>query len=397
MILIWILIAYTFVSIFIALSEKIFLQNEAKKEAVILSKDLYDSSIKIAVANKNFEIFQSLYMLGVNACWLGFGLKILREKIVPLNTLFQNTLFLLSFLLIFILLNLPLGYFKDMIMDKKNGFKDMSLKLFLIDTIKSLLLTAIIGFILLYALLFCLQFLGEFWWLAAFGVSFLFIIAANVFYPTLIMPLFNKMLPLEDEGLLGKIKGLMDKSGFKASGVYVMDASKRDKRLNAFLGGLFKTKRVVLFDTLIKGMKENELIAVLAHELGHFKHKDLLKGVFNSAIMLFILFFIMAHIPQGFYEKMGLGGVDSAVFVAFIMFGNILSLIFFPFINHLSRVNEYAADAYAASQVGAKDMKEALLVLAKENKAFIKHSKIETFFNHTHPSIYDRLKALDKC
>lgn len=396
MILIWILVAYTLITVFIALCEIRYLAKQKSKEALILPQNDYYESIEIGIENQKLAIFSSIYVLAINACWLGFGLSMLKEAAIKQNTVFQNTIFLLVFLLIFMLTQLPVAYFKQMIQDKKHGFSNMSVALFIKDFIKSFLLAGVLGFFILYALLVCLKFLGEFWWLAAFVVSFVFIIIINVLYPTLIAPMFNKMSPLEDEGLLSSIKSLMDKAGFKMNGVFIMDASKRDSRLNAYFGGLFKTKRVVLFDTLLKAMKQNELLAVLAHELGHFVHKDLLKGLLSSACLLFVLFFILGHLPACLYDVLGLGGVDCAVFVVLLIFGNILGLIYTPIINKLSRNNEFEADAYAASQVGPKDMKDALCVLATQNKAFISHSKIESFFNHSHPSIIERINALDK-
>lgn len=395
--LIWILVLYTAVCILIAQSEISYLKARLKDPPCILDEKLFYESIKIGIENKRLEIFSSLYTLAINACWLGFGLVWLKDLAIKSDTVFQNTGFLLVFLLLYLIFALPVSYFKQMVQDKKHGFSNMSLALFCKDSLKAILLTAFLGFFILFALLSCVEFLGSLWWLGAFVLSFFFVLVANVLYPTLIAPIFNKMSKLEEPKLLAKITALMQKSGFLMDGVYIMDASKRDNRLNAYFAGLFKSKRVVLFDTLLKALKENELLAVLAHELGHFKHKDLLKGLACSACLLFILFFILGHLPESFFACMGLAGVSSAKFVALLLFSNVLSLVFTPFINALSRKNEYAADAYAAKEVGALDMKAALIALARENKAFISHSFLESFFNHSHPSIKQRLEALDKC
>ena len=202
------------------------------------------------------------------------------------------------------------------------------------------------------------------------------------------------MQKLDDEALQSEISALMNKCGFNSNGIFVMDASTRDKRLNAYFGGLFKSKRVVLFDTLLKALNTKQLLAVLGHELGHFVHKDLIKGLFNGALMLFLLFFIFAHLPEFFYTQSHLDGVNAGVFALLLIFSEVFSLIFSPFVNFMSRKNEFNADKHGAKMTSNNDMREALLVLAKENKAFVKTSKLYELFHLSHPSIDERLKAL---
>ncbi|EAK5535017.1 M48 family metallopeptidase, partial [Campylobacter lari] len=340
------------------------------------------------------KIFSNLYNLMVNISWISFGFLYLKEIFIKENSTLENTLFLLAFLLIISILNLPLSYYESFIKDKKHGFSNMTLALFVKDSIKSLALMLVFGFLIIYALVFCFEFFNTYWWVVAFALSFIIILIINLIYPTLIAPMFNKMKKLEDENLLEKITNLMQKCGFSANGVYVIDASKRDKRLNAYFGGLFKSKRVVLFDTLLNALKEKELIAVLGHELGHFVHKDLLKMLFASALMLFALFFIFAHLPSFFYIESHLDGVNAGVFALLLIFGNIFTFIISPLLNKMSQKNEFNADLHGAKLSSKEDMKNALIALAKENKAFVKTSKIYTFFHLSHPCIYDRIKAL---
>ncbi len=284
--------------------------------------------------------------------------------------------------------------YSNFVKDKKHGFSNITLALFIKDSLKSLILMLIFGFLIIYSLVFCFEFFGDYWWIVAFALSFSIIIIINLIYPTFIAPIFNKMTKLDNEKLLEKITNLMHKCGFNANGIYIIDASKRDKRLNAYFGGLFKSKRVVLFDTLLKALKENELIAVLGHELGHFVHKDLIKMLFMSALMLFALFFIFAHLPNLFYTQSHLDEVNAGVFALLIIFGNIFTFFISPFINKISQKNEFNADLHGAKLSSKSDMKDALIALAKENKAFIKASPIYTFFYLSHPCIYDRIKAL---
>ncbi|MCV3411190.1 M48 family metallopeptidase [Campylobacter lari] len=394
MTLISILCVYTAFLVFISYMQIAFLKKEREKHAIILNEHDYKNAVNIAIENEKYKIFSNLYNLIINISWIGFGFLYLKEIFIKENSTLENTLFLLAFLLIISILNLPLSYYESFIKDKKHGFSNMTLALFIKDSIKSLALMLIFGFLIIYALVFCFEFFNTYWWIVAFALSFIIILIINLIYPTLIAPMFNKMKKLEDENLLEKITDLMQKCGFSANGVYVIDASKRDKRLNAYFGGLFKSKRVVLFDTLLNALKEKELIAVLGHELGHFVHKDLLKMLFSSALMLFVLFFIFAHLPSFFYIESHLDGVNAGVFALLLIFGNIFTFIISPLLNKMSQKNEFNADLHGAKLSSKEDMKNALIALAKENKAFVKTSKIYTFFHLSHPCIYDRIKAL---
>ncbi|EAI4536906.1 M48 family metallopeptidase [Campylobacter jejuni] len=394
MTLIAILCLYTALLSWISYAQIRFLEREKDKQAQILSEKDYQNAADIAIENEKFKLFSNFYNLIISIAWIGFGFLYLKELLILNNTRFENTLFLLSFLIITSILNLPLSIYESFIKDKAHGFSNMTVKLFIKDTMKSLILTLIFGFLILYALLFCYDFFGTFWWIAAFIFAFCIIVIINLIYPTLIEPIFNKMEKLDDENLLKKISSLMKQCGFSANGVYVIDASKRDKRLNAYFGGLFKSKRVVLFDTLLKALNERELLAVLGHELGHFVHKDIIKALFNGAITMFLLFFVFANLPEFVYLESHLEGVNGGVFALLFIFANIFSFLISPMLNALSRKNEFAADQHGAKVTSKEDMKNALIALARENKAFIKTSKIYTFFYLSHPSISDRIKAL---
>ncbi|EHH4696039.1 M48 family metallopeptidase [Campylobacter upsaliensis] len=394
MLLIAILCLYTAFFALISYMQIRFLEKEREKKAEILSQEEYKRAADIAIENEKFELFSNFYSLIINIAWLGFGFAYLKSLLISENSKLENTLFLLVFLVITALFNLPLSIYKDFVKNKAQGFSNMSVSLFIKDSLKSLALLLIFGFAIIYVLLLCYEFLGALWWLGAFAFSFCVILVINLIYPTLIAPLFNKMQKLDDENLLSKIENLMKQCGFSANGVYVIDASKRDKRLNAYFGGLFKSKRVVLFDTLLKALGEKELLAVLGHELGHFVHKDILKALISGALMLFILFFLFANLPEFFYTQSGLEGVNAGVFALLLIFGSIFTSLVSPLLNLLSRKNEFAADLHGAKLSSKEDMKNALIALAKENKAFVKTSKIYTIFHLSHPSISERLKAL---
>ncbi|MBS4235265.1 M48 family metallopeptidase [Campylobacter vulpis] len=394
MLLIAILCLYTAFFALISYVQIRFLEQEREKKAEILNEEEYKRAADIAIENEKFELFSNFYHLIINIAWLGFGFAYLKALLISENSRLENTLFLLAFLVIGALLNLPLSIYSDFVKNKAQGFSNMSVSLFIKDSLKSLALLLIFGFAIIYILLLCYEFLGVLWWLGAFAFSFCVILVINLIYPTLIAPLFNKMQKLDDENLLNKIENLMKQCGFNANGVYVIDASKRDKRLNAYFGGLFKSKRVVLFDTLLKALSEKELLAVLGHELGHFVHKDILKALVSGALMLFALFFLFANLPEFFYTQSGLEGVNAGVFALLLIFGSIFTSLISPLFNFLSRKNEFAADQHGAKLSSKEDMKNALIALARENKAFIKTSRIYTIFHLSHPSISDRLKAL---
>lgn len=394
--LIVILGLYTFALLFISFCELSFLKKEKNTQAVILSEKDYKEAIEISIENRKFSIFSNLYSFFINIAWISFGFAFLKQYFIKDNSILENTLFLLAFFVIGAFLSLPLSIYSSFFKDKKQGFSNITVKTFVLDFIKQLVLLLIIGFALLYVLLYCYEFLGEYWWFYAFLIAFFVALLANVIYPIIIVPMFNKMQKIEDESLLAEISALMQKCGFSSNGIYSIDASKRDKRLNAYFGGLFKSKRVVLFDTLLKALNTKELLAVLGHELGHFVHKDILKLLALSALIYFSIFFIFAHLPLAFYEQSSLLDVNAGVFALIFILGELVVFILSPFLNALSRFNEFKADMHGAKLTSKDDMKNALICLAKENKAFVKNSKIYTFFHLSHPSISDRIKALDE-
>jgi STE24 endopeptidase len=208
---------------------------------------------------------------------------------------------------------------------------------------------------------------------------------------------FDKLSPLENEELASQIKELMDKTGFISSGVFISDASKRDARLNAYFGGLGKTKRVVLFDTLIQKLSTKELLAVLGHELGHFAHGDIYKNIALVGTMLFAMFGIFGNLPNSIYAELGLNNEPYVVMMLLLLFMPILGFIMMPIIGILSRHNEYEADktgSELAGENGSYELANALKKLVKENKSFPLSHPIYIFFHYTHPPVLERFKAL---
>ncbi|MDO5045268.1 M48 family metallopeptidase [Campylobacter sp.] len=392
--LIGLFIFYTVVKIYLAFLQINFISKESADKAVVLSEEEYKSAAKIAIANQKFQVFSLIYHAAIFAMWAFWGLKFLADVALKTGDISDNIVFVMSFLIISSILELPLGIYETFVKDKKHGFSNTTPKIFIIDTLKALALTLVFGSLFVWLILLCIDFLGELWWLWAFGLSFMIVLIINLIYPTIIAPLFNKMQPLEEGELKSSIESLLDSCGFKSSGVFSMDASKRDNRLNAYFGGLGATKRVVLFDTLIKKLSLDEIIAVLGHELGHFKHKDIFKMIAVSAVMLLTMFALFGNIPASAYNALGLEKEGGAIIVFMLLFSPIFSFVFSPIISGISRKNEFGADKFGASVKSKDDMISALKKLASENKAFPKSHPAYAFIYHSHPSLYERINEL---
>lgn len=379
-------VAYTAIKVFLELLELNYIKKE-KNSPVILDEKEYKEAALIAITNLKFSIVQLIYSLLIALCWVLFGLKLL-------YFFGDGTFFVLAFLIIGALLNIPFSIYERFVKDKKFGFSNIDAKTYILDTIKTFALLIVFGSAIIWTLLFCIEKLGALWWLWAFVVSFSIIIVINIIYPTIIAPLFNKMTPLEDGELKEQIEQLMQKCGFKSNGLFIMDASKRDSRLNAYFGGLGSSKRVVLFDTLIKKLTINEILAVLAHELGHFRHGDIYKNIALMGVVLFAMFFIVAHIPTSFFEVIGLREGASSYLIFFLLFSPLFNILIEPLLSYLSRENEFGADEFSAINQNKEDMISALKKLALENKAFPKAHPLYAAIYFTHPTLYERITKL---
>ncbi|NPA87436.1 MAG: M48 family metallopeptidase, partial [Epsilonproteobacteria bacterium] len=207
--------------------------------------------------------------------------------------------------------------------------------------------------------------------------------------------MFNKFTPLEDEELKDAIEEMMAKVGFKSSGIYVMDASKRDTRLNAYFAGFGNTKRVVLFDTLLKKLSKDEILAVLGHELGHFKHKDIFKNIAVVGVMLFVIFAIFGNLPDTLFKELMIPKCGANIIILAMLFSEVIFFVLQPFVNLVSRHNEFSADEMGSELVSKKDLANALKKLVSENKHFPKVSKLYSFIYYSHPPILERLEKLE--
>ncbi|MCW9026572.1 MAG: M48 family metallopeptidase, partial [Thiovulaceae bacterium] len=265
---------YVLISIYVSIMQIGYINEVKNKEAVLLNPSEFLKAASYSVAKEKLSIFSSFFDYLFFIAWMGFGISYLSNNIFFENEAVLNIAIVMSFVVVNSILSLPVSYYEKFVLDAKYGFNKSTLGLWLKDTIISFVMTMIFGSLVVWGIY---EIISSFtlWWLWSFLFIFAVVVLINMLYPAFRAMFFDKLTPLKDEELDSQIKSLMDKTGFKSSGVFVSDASKRDSRLNAYFGGFGKAKRVVLFDTLIEKLTTKELLAVLGHELGHFAHGDI--------------------------------------------------------------------------------------------------------------------------
>ncbi len=319
---------------------------------------------------------------------------------MELPGLWYGVALIFSVLLISSLIDLPFSLYRQFVIEARFGFNRMTLALFFADLVKSALLGAAIGIPVLLVVLWLVDRMGSLWWLWAWGFWVAFNLLIMFVYPTWIAPLFNKFTPLEEGETRSRVEALLTRCGFRSDGLFVMDGSRRSAHGNAYFTGFGRNKRIVFFDTLLSRLKPNEIEAVLAHELGHFKHRHVIRRMvltFVLALVFFALLDYLLHAPWFFAglgvppEKTG----DTAL--AFILFFLALPILLFPatpLFNRLSRRDEFEADRYAAQQVGAEDLARALVALYEDNAATLTPDPGYSRFYDSHPPAAIRIAHL---
>ena len=299
------------------------------------------------------------------------------------------------------LIELPLEWYGTFRLEQRFGFNRMSLGLWLADQAKGALVGALIGVPLAALVLWLMGASGGLWWLWAWVALVAFNLLMLVIYPTVIAPFFNKFEPLADESLKARVQALMQRCGFAAKGLFVMDGSRRSAHANAYFTGLGAAKRVVFFDTLLQRLSPGEVEAVLAHELGHFKHKHVLQRVLGLFAMSLAGLALLGWLAgqSGFYAGLGvapnLGAPNDALALLLFMMA-LPSFTFFvsPLLAQLSRRHEFEADAYACTQADGRDLANALLKLHEDNAATLTPDPVYVRFYYSHPPASERLAAL---
>jgi STE24 endopeptidase len=308
---------------------------------------------------------------------------------------------LVTFAFIGSLLDLPFELYSTFRIEQQFGFNRMTWKLYLADTLKGLVVGAAIGLPLAWLMLWIMGTIGPQWWLWAWGTWVGFNLLLMVAYPTVIAPLFNKFEPLADEGVKARVQALMQRCGFASKGLFVMDGSKRSAHGNAYFTGLGAAKRVVFFDTLLNKLTPGEVEAVLAHELGHFKHqhvKQRMVMMFAVSLAGFALLGWLSN-QTWFYTALGvtphLGAApDALALLLFMLVVPVYSSFVSPLMAQLSRKHEFQADAYACAQSSGSDLAQALLKLHEDNASTLTPDPVYVRFYYSHPPASERLAAL---
>ena len=308
---------------------------------------------------------------------------------------------LAAFLLIGGVLDLPFELYKTFRIEQHFGFNRMTWKLYLADMLKGLLVGALIGLPIAALMLWIMGATGGLWWLWAWGAWMGFNLLVLVLYPTVIAPLFNKFEPLADESLKARVQALMARCGFAAKGLFVMDGSKRSAHANAYFTGFGASKRVVFFDTLLSKLSPGEVEAVLAHELGHFKHKHVIKRIASMFAISLAGFALLGWLSTQAWFYAGLGvqpsvGApnDAAALLLFLLVTPVLGYFVSPLFAQLSRRHEFEADAYACKQASGSDLAAALLKLHEDNASTLTPDPLYVRFYYSHPPPSERLAAL---
>lgn len=305
--------------------------------------------------------------------------------------------FIASLAVLSFLVDLPFSLYRTFVIEQRFGFNKMTWRLYLADLVKEGLLAAVIGVPVLLAVLWLMNRMGEFWWFYVWLFWLGFNLLVLLIYPTFIAPLFNKFSPLSDEDLKARIESLLHRCGFRSSGLFVMDGSRRSAHGNAYFTGFGAAKRIVFFDTLIQRLEPAEIEAVLAHELGHYRHRHVWKRIailaLGSLVFLALLGFLIDQ--PWFYRGLGMEGQSTAA--ALVLFSLVIPLFVFPLaplMSRLSRRHEFEADAYAASQTRAGDLVSALVKLYRDNASTLTPDPLYSAFYDSHPPAAVRVARL---
>ncbi|MEO6118567.1 MAG: M48 family metallopeptidase [Methylotenera sp.] len=331
---------------------------------------------------------------------LGGGLQLIDDiwrNLLPSQEIIRGALVICSAMLVSSLIDLPFEYYKTFVVDEKFGFNKMTPAMFFSDLVKHSIVGIALGAPILFAALWLMQSAGQYWWFYLWVVWSLFNLLMLAVYPTFIAPFFNKFSPLQDDALKQRIETLLTKCGFKSQGLFVMDGSARSSHGNAYFTGFGASKRVVFFDTLLERLNADEIEAVLAHELGHFKHHHVIKRI---ALMFFVSFLGLALLgwlinQPWFYS--GLGVTQASNYMALVLFLLVSPVFLFllrPIMASYSRKNEFEADDYAAKHADAKRLVEALVKLYRDNASTLTPDPLHSAFYDSHPPASIRISKL---
>ncbi|WP_457279973.1 M48 family metallopeptidase [Polaromonas sp. P5_D5] len=372
--------------------------------AATISLQAHQKAADYTIAKARFGMLEMAFAAAVLLGWtlLG-GIDALNQAIAgsgltAWGALVPQLILLAAFGLISGLLDLPFTLYSTFRIEERFGFNKMTLKLWLADLVKSTLVGIVIGLPIVALILWLMGSAGSLWWLWAWGAWMGFNLLVLVLYPTVVAPMFNKFKPLEDETLKARVTALMQRCGFAAKGLFVMDGSKRSAHANAYFTGFGAAKRVVFYDTLLKQLNPGEVDAVLAHELGHFKHKHIIKRIVSMFAMSLAGFALLGWLSSQvwFYTGLGVrpnltGANDALALLLFLLVVPLFSFFVSPVFAQFSRKHEFEADAYAVAQTDGKDLQSALLKLYQDNASTLTPDPVFVKFYYSHPPASERL------
>jgi len=369
-----------------------------------VSQEDYDKSVDYTLAKGRFERWAQVYGSLMTLFILFGGLLPYFDRLThdiaglfPAVFRAQGILFCFSVALTFSLLSLPTGLYSTFVIEERFGFNRTTVKLYLLDKLKGFLVSLVIGIPFLFGVFYLMEESGPYWWLWAFLFILAFEILMVILYPTLIAPLFNKFEPLKEGELRERILTLVEKTGFKTSGIYTMDGSRRSSHSNAYFTGLGRVKRIVLFDTLVEQMTAGQGLAVLAHEIGHYKMKHIRKMLLIQGIFLFAGLYILSLLIgyEPLFRAFGLGPSSHAALVLFSLLSGPFTFYLTPVMNLVSRRHEYEADRFAVRTLEeGRAMEEALFNLTVKNLSNLTPHPWYSAYHYSHPSVVERIRAI---
>ncbi len=367
----------------------------------IYDEDKYTKSMNYEKEKFKFSMITSFFsffimLLVLIFWWFGFLDNFVRT--LTDNNILRGLYFFWIIIFIQVLITLPISYYSTFIIEQKFWFNKMTKKLFFIDIIKSFLLTLMIWWLLLALIIWLYTLDKTNFWFYAWIVITIFSVFMMMFYSSLIVPLFNKQTPLESWELRDAIENFAKKVWFKLDNIYVIDWSKRSSKANAYFSGFGPKKRIVLYDTLIKDLEIEELVAVLAHEIGHYKRKHTLQMLIFSIVQTWFMLYILGLVLKYPQVSQSLWANEWSFWVwvvAFWILFTPISIILWLFWNVISRKNEYQADEFAWINYNPEKLKSALIKLSRNNLSNLRPHPVYEFFHYSHPTVLKRLKALD--
>jgi len=366
-----------------------------------ISLDDHQKAADYTTTKVKFGRMPLFYEIILLLIWtLGGGLDWLDKNVIALELgpILTGIAIILVYTFISSMLDLPFSIYSTFVIEEKFGFNRTTIKTFFIDMFKGSLLGLIIGVPLLYVILWLMEQAGDQWWIYTWIVISGFSLFMMWVYPTWIAPIFNKFEPLEEGETLKRITDLLERCGFNSNGIFVIDGSKRSSHGNAYFSGFGKNKRIVFFDTLLKMLDDDELEAVLAHELGHFKKKHILKGMAISFGTTLFALAVLAWLMKAEWFYTALGVSQPSTYMALLLFTLVLPVFTFvlqPLFSIFSRKNEFEADAFAAQQTDAKYLIQALVGLYRENANTLTPDPLYSAFYDSHPPAPVRIAHLN--